>query len=170
MNASMIARTLFAVAFACVVYSPSLFAQAAKQPSAAAVGLAREIVEAKGALSMFDTVINGVIEYHKGVMLQSNPLLQKDLDEVAGRLRTEFTPRTKDVQNQIVLGYASRFTEPELKEILAFFKTPIGKKLIVEESAAVDEATKRVDAWASKFAEEVLARMRAEMNKKGHKF
>jgi len=170
MNASLIVRTSFAAVFACVAFSPSVFAQAAKQPSAGAIALAREIVEAKGATSMFDSVVTGVIEYHKGVMLQSNPMLQKDLDEVAGRLRTEFTPRIKDVQTQIVMGYASRFTEPELKEILAFYKTPIGKKLIIEEPAAVDEATKRVDAWASKFAEEVLVRMRSEMNKKGHKF
>ena len=117
---------------------------------------------------MFDSVILGVIEFHKGLMLQSNPMLQKDVDEVAGRLRTEFTPRLKEVQNQIFVAYASRFTEQELKDILAFFKTPIGKKLIVEEPLAIDEATKRVDAWAAKFAEEVQLRMRAEMKKKGH--
>ena len=168
MNASLIARTLFAAAFACVAFSPSVHAQAAKQPSAAAMALAREILEAKGAVTMFDSVVNGVIEYHKGLMLQSNPMLQKDLDDVANRLRAEFTPRLKDVQSQIVMGYASRFTEPELKEILAFYKTPIGKKLITEEPAAVDEATKRVDGWANQFAEEVLMRMRAEMKKKGH--
>ena len=60
------------------------------------------------------------------------------------------------------------FTEQELKDILAFYKTPLGKKLIVEEPKGVDEATKRVDDWANKFAEEVLAKMRAEMKKKGH--
>ena len=168
MNAFLIVRTLFAVAFACLAYSPSVSAQATKQPTAGAMAVAREILEAKGAVSMFDSVVNGVIEYHKGVMLQSNPMLQRDLDEVAGRLRTEFAPRLKDVQNQIVMGYASRFTEPELKEILAFYRTPIGKKLITEEPAAVDEATKLVDGWANKFAEEVLTRMRAEMKKKGH--
>ena len=72
------------------------------------------------------------------------------------------------MHTEIARAYASRFTEQELKEILAFYKTPLGKKLIVEEPKGVDDATKRVDEWANKFAEEVLARIRAEMKKKGH--
>ena len=165
---NVIVRTLCAAAFASLAYLPSVAAQPAKQPSAAAAALAREIIEAKGALKMFDTVIAGVVEYHKGILMQTNVMLQKDLDEVGARLKKEFAPRTKEIQEQIVLAYASRFTEQELKELVAFFKSPLGKKLSVEEPAAVDEATKRVDGWANKFSEEVLVRMRAEMKKKGH--
>ena len=69
---------------------------------------------------------------------------------------------------EIARGYASHFTEAELKDIVAFYKTPLGKKLINEEPEGLDEATKRVDAWSSKFADEVLTRIRAEMKKKGH--
>ncbi len=166
MIASHLTRTLCAAAIACLAFAQDARAQA--QPSAAAVALGREVVEAKGALNMFDSVIVGVIEYHKGVLLQSNPNLQKDLNDVAARLSTEFAPRRANVQTEIARAYASRFTEQELKEILAFYKTPLGKKLIVEEPKGVDDATKRVDEWANKFAEEVLVRIRAEMKKKGH--
>ena len=166
MIASHFTRTLCAAAIACLAFAQDARAQA--QPSAAAVALGREVVEAKGALNMFDSVIVGVIEYHKGVLLQSNPNLQKDLNDVAARLSTEFAPRRANVQTEIARAYASRFTEQELKEILAFYKTPLGKKLIVEEPKGVDDATKRVDEWANKFAEEVLVRIRAEMKKKGH--
>ena len=79
-----------------------------------------------------------------------------------------FAPRRAEVHMEIARGYASRFTEAELKDILAFYRTPLGKKLIVEEPIGVDEATKRVDAWAGKYADEVLTRLRAEMKKKGH--
>ena len=166
MIASHLTRTLCAAAIACLAFAQDARAQA--QPSAAAVALGREVVEAKGALNMFNSVIVGVIEYHKGVLLQSNPNLQKDLNDVAARLSTEFAPRRANVQTEIARAYASRFTEQELKEILAFYKTPLGKKLIVEEPKGVDDATKRVDEWANKFAEEVLVRIRAEMKKKGH--
>jgi hypothetical protein len=169
MIASLFARTLCAAIFAWLALAQDGRAQPAPaEPSAAAVALAKEVIELKGATSMFDSVIVGVIEYHKNILLQSNPNLQRDLDEVAGRLRSEFAPRRTDVHNEIARAYASRFTEQELKDAIAFYKTPIGKKLIVEEPKAVDEATKRVDAWASKYAEEVLARMRTEMRKKGH--
>lgn len=168
MIACHLTRTLFAAAVACLAFAHDVRAQAAAQPNAASIALAREIVEAKGALNMFDSVIVGVIEYHKNVLLQSNPNLQKDLNEVTTRLGTEFASRRANIQNEIVRAYASRFTEPELREILAFYKTPVGKKVIVEEPKGVDDATKRVDEWANKFAEEVLTRIRAEMKKKGH--
>jgi uncharacterized protein len=168
MNASRLIRTLCAAAIIGLAWVQDVRAQTAGQPSAAAVALAREIVEAKGALTMFDSVIVGVIEYHKNVLLQSNPTLQKDLNEVGVRLSAEFAPRRTGIHAEIARAYASRFTEQELKDILAFYKTPLGKKLIVEEPKGVDEATKRVDAWANKFSEEVLARVRAEMKKRGH--
>lgn len=161
-------RVLGAAMIACLAFAHEVRAQAGAQPSAAAVALAREIVQAKGALNMFDSVIVGVIEYHKSVLLQANPTLQRDLDDVANRLAAEFAPRRAAVHAEIARAYASRFTEAELKEILALYKTPLGQKLISEEPKAVDDATKRVDQWASKFAEEVLTRIRAEMKKKGH--
>ena len=168
MMISRLTRTLFAAAIACLAFAQETRAQTAAQPSAAAVALAREVVEAKGALNMFDSVIVGVIEYHKNVLLQSNPNLQKDLNEVGMRLSAEFAPRRANVQAEIARAYAGRFTEQELRDILAFYKTPLGKKLIAEEPKGVDEATKRVDEWANKFSEEVLLRVRAEMKKKGH--
>jgi uncharacterized protein len=143
-------------------------AYAQSQPSAAAVALAREVVEMKGAIGMFDTVIPGVIEFQKRALLAANALLQKDLDEVATRLNKEYAARRAEVHSEIARAYASRFTDAELKDIVAFYKTPLGKKLITEEAAGLDEATKRVDAWSQKFADEVLARFRAEMKKKGH--
>ncbi len=161
------ARTFAAAALVLVAAAATVRAQSA-QPSAAAVAIAKEIVELKGATNMFDTVIPGVIEHHKRIMLQADPTMQRDLDDVGARLIKEFTPRTVEVQLEIARGYASRFTEQELKDILTFYKTPLGKKLIIEEPKGVDEATRRVDAWAAKYAEDVLARLRAEMKKKGH--
>ena len=166
MIASLFTRTLCAAAFACLAFAQDVRAQA--QPSAAAVALAREIVDLKGATTMFDAVITGVIEYHKKILLSANPTLGRDLDDVAAGLVKEFAPRRAEVHLEIARGYASRFTEQELKDILAFYKTPLGKKLIVEEPKGVDEATKRVDAWAGRYAEDVLVRLRAEMKKKGH--
>ena len=80
---------------------------------------------------MFDPVIDGVIEQTKGALLQTNPQLAKDLNEVAAQLRTEFAPRRRGVARpRSRAAYAQRFTEQELKDMLAFYKTPLGKKMI----------------------------------------
>ena len=167
MFASSLTRTLCAVAVVCLAFAHDGRAQNA-QPTAAAVALARQIVDLKGATTMFDSVVLGVIEYHKKVLLQANPTSAKDLEEVSRKLAAEFAPKKAEVQLEIARAYAGRFTEQELKEILAFYKTPLGKKLVTEEPKGVDDATSRVDAWAAKYAEEVMTKMRAEMKKLGH--
>jgi len=142
--------------------------QQAPQPSATAILLAKEILVAKGAPQLYDPVIPSVIERAKGVFLQQNPMIGRDLNEVAARMRTEFTPRTVELVNDVARLYAASFTEQELKEILAFYKTAAGKKVITEEPAILDKSVSNVDAWAAKFVDEVMAKFRSEMKKKGH--
>ena len=165
MTSHRIVGLICAVAAAWLAYSPQSRAQ---QPSAAAVALGREVVELKGGMNMFDTVTDGVVEHHRRLLLQADPNLDKDLGEVATRLRVEYVARRAEIHTEISRAYASQFTEPELRQIVAFYKTPLGKKLIDAEPKAIDEATKRVDAWATRFADEVMAKIRAELRKKGH--
>ena len=90
----------------------------------------------------------GVIEQTKGTILQTNPGLTKDLDEVSAQLRNEYQPRIAEFTNEIVQLYAQRFTEQELKDVLAFYKSPLGKKVITEEPIALDMGMKRAQTWA----------------------
>ena len=64
-------------------------ASAQQQPSANASALAKEIITAKGAANLYDPVIPGVIERAKGNFIRINPMLLKDLNEVAAKLRAE---------------------------------------------------------------------------------
>ncbi len=165
MTSHRIVGLLCALAAVWLVHSQPARAQ---EPSAAAAALGREVVELKGGINMFDTVIDGVIEHHRRTLLQLDPNLDKDLDVVAKQLRTDYVGRRTEIRAEIGRAYASQFTEPELRQIIAFYKTPLGKKLIDAEPKAIDEATKRVDVWATKFADEVMAKIKAEMKKKGH--
>jgi len=139
-----------------------------QEPKPSAIALAKELIELKGASSMWDPIIPGVIEQAKGVFLQTNPGLSKDLTEVAQQLRTEYGPRRAELFTEVARLYALRFTEPELKDVLAFYKTPLGRKVIVEEPKVFEESITRVKQWTDRFSQEVMARMRAEMKKRGH--
>ena len=140
----------------------------AQQPTPAAIAVAKELVEIKGASAMFEPVINGVVETVKNNFLQTNTTLTKDLNEVAAQLRTEFAPRRAEALNDFATLYAQRFSEAELKEVLAFYKTPTGKKFVTEEPLVIDQGLQRAQAWSQKLAEQVLSRFRAEMKKRGH--
>lgn len=142
--------------------------QAPSEPSANAVKIAREILDLKNSAYLFEPMVPGVIERVKGMLLQTSPTLRKDLDDVALNLRKMFAQRTTDLMSEIARLYASRFTEAELKEIVTFYRTPTGKKVIELEPQIFDDAVNGLKGWQEKFAEEVIARFRAEMKKRGH--
>ena len=68
----------------------------------------------------------------------------------------------------VARAYASHFTEAELKEILAFYKSPVGKKVIEQEVKALEQSMGAAQQWAAKLSDEVVTKIRAEMKKKGH--
>lgn len=140
----------------------------AQQPSAASIAIAKELLVLKGANQMYDPVFIGVIEKTKYTFLQTNPALSKDLNEVAVKLRAEFEPQLQGLMQEVAKMYASHFTEQELKDALAFYKSPLGAKLIVNEPKILDESMNYAADWANKLADKVMVRMREEMKKRGH--
>jgi hypothetical protein len=154
-----------AVAIALVAFSPAAHSQ---QPSAAAMATAKELVKVTGATDLFNPLIAGVVEQAKLLFLQQDPSLIKDLNEVAAKLRSDLTPRFAEVTDEVARLYASHFTDQELKDIFAFYQSPVGKKLLAQQSQVIDASMKFAQTWANKLSDEVVAKMRAEMKKKGH--
>jgi hypothetical protein len=154
-----------AVVIACQLLAGAALAQ---QPTPAAIATAKELVELKGGSQMFDPVIVSIVEQTKGALLQTNPQLAKDLNDVAAQLRTEFQPRRDELMNEAARRYAARFSEAELKDLVTFFKAPLGKKMIAQEPQVLDETFSFVQQWGPRVAEEAMNRYRAEMKKKGH--
>jgi uncharacterized protein len=150
--------------------APVLSARAAPapQPSAAALAAAKELVIVKGADKLWHPLIIGVVERSKRVLLQTNPMVGKDLNEVAAKLQSEFAPRSAELVNESAKLYAARFTEQELKDAVTFYKTPLGRKLLAEEPVLLEQSMKEAQTWADKLSEEVIRRFRAEMKKRGH--
>ena len=159
-------RLAAALLFACTTFSGAVLAQPA--PPASAVAAARELVELKGGAAMFDPVIVSVIEQTKAALLQTNPQLSKDLNDVAAQLRTEFTPRRNELMNEAAKLYATAFTEQEIKDMTTFYKSPLGKKMLVTEPQVLDQTFNYIEQWGRRVAEEAMTRFRAEMKKKGH--
>jgi hypothetical protein len=153
------------IAVALVAFSAAAHSQ---QPSPAAVKTAKELVDATGATALFNPLIAGVVEQAKLLFLQQDPSLGKDINDVAAKLRTDLEPRFSEITDEVAKLYASRFSEQELKQILSFYKSPVGKKLLAQQPGVIDASMKFAQTWANKLSDEVVAKMRDEMKKKGH--
>jgi uncharacterized protein len=153
---------------AALVGFASTAAGQAPAPTAGAVAAARDLVAAKGGAAMFDPVIPGVVESTKGSLLPTNPNLSRDLNEVSLQLRKEYESKKAELLYEVAIVYAKHFTEQELKDLVTFYRTPLGQKLLKEEPAALEESLKRAQDWSIEFSEAVLGRFRTEMKKRGH--
>lgn len=136
-------------------------------PSPAAIAAAKELLTLKNASGMYANAVPGMVERTKTTLLQSNLNYQKDLNEVAIIVAKEFAGREKEIGDGMAKIYASHFTEKELKDLVTFYKSPLGQKLLKEEPVAIRESVGFMDQWARQFAETVNGAFRAEMRKRG---
>lgn len=139
----------------------------AKPPSAAALGYAKDILASKNVATIYQGAVPGLVQRTRDVLLQSNLNYQKDLDEVSLIVAKELAGREKEIGEEMARIYANSFTEQELKELAAFYKSPLGVKVIAQEPVAFNQARQYMDQWAQKFAEEINGKFRAEMKKRG---
>jgi hypothetical protein len=139
----------------------------AQAPTPGALAAARELVTLKGAAAMFNPLVPGVIESAKNSFLPTNPQHAKPLEDEALALRKEYAVKSGEVVDEVAKVYATHFTEQELKDIVAFYKTPVGKKLIVEEPRVLEDGMKAAQSWATTFSDAVLERFRADFKKRG---
>ncbi len=156
---------LTAVAFSLVAFGPAAHSQ---QTSVAAIATAKELVAATKATTVFDPLIAGVVEQAKLLFLQQNPGLAKDLNEISEKMRTDLAPRFAELNDEMAKLYATHFTDQELKAILVFYKSPVGQKLLAEQPTVVDASMRYAQDWANKLSDQVIAKMREELKKRGH--
>ncbi len=164
---TFIQNTCRAVLLAAALVAPASVAHA-QQPSAAALASAKEFVVLTGATQIFNPLVSGVVEQSKMLYLQQNPGLAKDLNEISAKLKAELNPRLEELNVEMAKIYAAKFTEAELKDILAFYSSPAGKKMLVEQPAAAEQSLKFAQDWSIKLSDEVVGKMRDELKKRGH--
>ena len=103
----------------------------------------------------------------KTTLLAQNLNYQKDLNEVAPIVAQQLAGREQEINEGMAQIYASEFTEQELKDLVTFYKSPLGQKLITAEPRAIGLSMAFMNSWAQNFSETVMGAFRAEMRKRG---
>lgn len=143
------------------------YAQKAAEPSAAALAASKEIMAIKKSELIYKGVTISLLTRAKDTLLQSNLTLGNDLTEVIGTLAPKFAPREKEVADQFVKDYAAAFTDQELKEIVAFYSSATGRKVVEQEPKIIDAAMGFLEQWAERMSREIIDAIRVEMKKRG---
>jgi hypothetical protein len=138
-----------------------------KPASPGALAAAKEILAMKNASAMYANAVPNLVQQTKNVLMQSNLNYQKDLNEVAIIVAKALAGREKEIGDGMAQVYANEFTEQELKDLVNFYKSPLGQKLLASEPRAIQFSMSYMNQWAQQFAEVINGQFRAEMKKRG---
>ena len=106
-----------------------------RRPARAHLAVARDVVVLSGMTRTFDVIPPEMNEQIKKNAV-TRPDLAKDLDQVIESLKPEMELQKQQMVNAAARVYASRVSEADLKEIAAFFKSPVGQE--IRRDAAAD--------------------------------
>ena len=156
---------LAATSVALFMLASPVFAQT--QPSASHLALAREVAVSSGMTRSFDAMVEPFLDQLQQMNV-TRPEIRQDLAQVVTQLRPELEQQKQKMVDSAARAFAVRMSEPELKEVAAFYKTPAGKKYVEMQPLLLDDIVKELATWTQTVSEYVMIRARAEMAKRGH--
>src|SRR4029079_14427109 len=138
-----------------------------KQGTPACMAAAREILQMQNAEAMYANAVPNIVAQTKDQLLSTNLNLQKDLNEVDIIVAQKLAGKEKEIGEGMAQIYCNEFPEQELKDLVTFYKSPLGKKLLTSEPRAIQFSMSYMNGWAQNFGETVNGEFRAEMRKRG---
>jgi uncharacterized protein len=147
----------------------SIGASQAQTPSADAMTAARSLVMTMKLSDQYKALLPAILLGLKPAVVQDRPEIERDYDAMMPMLADAFAPYYSAMVDDIATVYANNFTAGELREIEAFYRQPIGQKLL-EKTAIIAQQSMQVGQEASrKAAEELRGRLTEALRQKGHK-
>lgn len=159
-------RSRFAAGF--ILLAASAVPAAAQTPPPDQLKAAREVIEVSGAASSLNNIVPIFMDEAKQTFTRTRPEIAKDLTEVLAQIAPEFEKRRDQLMDEIAIVYAQRFTGQELVEIKAFYQSPTGAKLVKNLPGVLQQSFEKTEAWSRKMSQDIVARLRQEMRKRGH--
>lgn len=131
---------------------------------------ARATIAAAKASQQFDTLLPMLADQAKALFQRSNPAAVQDIDTVVNDVALELAKRRPELDRELERVWAARFSEEELKEIAAFYESPVGKKFGENMSLIIQDSVRSATIWRDAISTELVTKARDELNKRGHQF
>jgi hypothetical protein len=151
------------VALALLWTAPAV-AQSAPEAEAAA----KELIIAMRADQQVKNVFPIIMQQLRPMITQNNPDAARDFDALMPIALGLMNERTVEFVGAIAASYARNFSADELRQVAAFYNSPIGQKLLDKQPALLQESAVISQKFGQGVAADLQKRMTEEMRKRGH--
>jgi hypothetical protein len=148
---------------------PGAFA-ANDEVTAAQIDLASKAIQASQTTRSFDNVLPNLADLTQNRLIQRRPDLHEEIANAVQAAALKLVPRRTDLDRDVARIWAKAFTEDELKEIVAFYTSPAGKKLVTIGPKVAADSMNALKGWSDRVGEELYDKAREELKKQGYDF
>ena len=147
----------------------SISAAPAQTPSPEALAMARSLISTMKLTDQYKALLPVILMSIKPAVVQGRPEIERDYDTMAAQIADAYAPYYSSMVDSAASLYASNFTVDELREIDAFYRLPVGQKLL-QKALAITQQSMQIGQDASrKAAEDLRIRITDLLRQKGHK-
>ncbi|GGA49054.1 DUF2059 domain-containing protein [Pelagibacterium lentulum] len=129
---------------------------------------ARQYVDMSDRSNVYELAL---IELGMAVMrtlVQQDAALVEPLPDAVQKVVEEYSARKGELYNQFARIYASRFTHEELTEIVTFYESDVGQKLLAQNPGINNDMQNVLNIWEQNARTEFLSRVRAVLREEGY--
>ena len=129
---------------------------------------ARELVTAMRATDQFKAILPALMQQLKPSITQGRPHVERDYDTLVPAMLEIFNARSGEIVESMAVIYARNFTVDEMQQVIAFYRTPIGQKLLDKLPVIFQESVAAGNKFGQAVATELRDRLIEELRKRGH--
>jgi hypothetical protein len=147
----------------------SVSASLAQTPSPEAMTAARSLVTTMKLSDQYRALLPGVLLGLRPTLTQDRPEIERDFDAMMPMMVEAFAPYYTTMVDNVATIYANNFTVAELREIEAFYRQPVGQKLLDKSQVLAQQSAEVGQDASRKAAEDIRKRLTEALRQKGHK-
>jgi len=152
-----------------VIFLFSICTAPAQTPSPEALAVARSLISTMKLTDQYKALLPVILMSIKPAVVQGRPEIERDYDAMAAQIGDAYAPYYSSMVDSAASLYASNFTVDELREIDAFYRLPVGQKLLQKSLAITQQSMQIGQDTGRKAAEDLRIRLTDLLRQKGHK-
>ncbi len=169
-------RALFVAGFAALAMGSAAVAQdaASEQPALEIapdhLALARKYVDLTDTAKVFEeAVVRTAVQATRTLVAQS-PDLSDQVAEAAVGVMQEYEGRKDELFDQFARIYAIHFSPEELDQIIAFYETDVGKRLLSQLTDVNQELQLALQVYETNLSNEFMTKLKDSLAGEGYEF
>jgi hypothetical protein len=140
----------------------------AQTPPPEATSAARELIVAMKATDQFKAILPLIMQNLKPAIVQNRPDVEKDFDAITPAMIDMAMSKLPALTELMAQVYARNFTTAELNDLMAFYKTPTGQKLLQSMPVITQQSLAAGQQFAQTIVTDLQKQIVEEMKKRGH--